>query len=143
MTIVKATLIALTALTAAGAAQAGPNLVPKFNVNSGVIGVANVGTDPAGRSIVTIGCAASGGGICPEPPAALLAPYQIAGYPNVAAVRANPIDAGKVFSHKISFYNSLVFVPGTYYFTVCADAGNHVAETNEGDNCKRFTKIVK
>lgn len=143
MSIIKATVLAATTLVLANSAFAGANLVPGFNTKTGRVVVKNIGNDLAGRSVATISCGASSGTSCPEPNAVQLAPYLIGGYPNKAAIRANPIKAGGQFMHKISFYNSLVFAPGKYYFTVCVDAGNHVVETNEGDNCKRFIKSVK
>lgn len=143
MSILKATILAATTLVMANTAFAGVNLVPGFNVKTGTVVVKNTGVDPAGRSVVTIGCSAKGAVTCPEATAAQLAPYLIGGYPNTAAIRTGQIKAGSKFQHKINFFNSLVFAPGTYYFSVCADAGNHVVETNEGDNCKRFIKTVK
>ena len=143
MSLFKSTLIAATFLVSASSAFAAANLVPDFNTNNGMVRVHNNGADPAGRSIVTVNCTPGAGTSCPDPTAAQAAPYEIGGYPNVVAIRTGQIKAGKTFQHKIAFFNSLVFAPGTYYFTVCADAGNHVAESNEGDNCKRFSKTVR
>lgn len=143
MSILKATVIAAGTLVLANSAFAGANLVPGFNTKTGVVMVKNTGTDPASRSVVTVGCSSAGSTPCPDAPAALTAPYDIAGFPNVAAIKVPDLAAGKSFSHKISFYNNLVWQPGTYYLSVCADAGNYIAETNEADNCKKFKKIVK
>ena len=143
MSILKAAVIAAGTLVIANSAVAGANLVPKFNTNTGMVGVSNIGGDAAERSIVTIGCASAGTTDCPDAPAALLAPYQIGGFPDVAAIKVPALAAGKTFHHKISFYNNLVWQPGTYYLSVCVDAGKYIAETNEADNCRKFKKIVK
>ena len=143
MSILKAAVIAAGTLVIANSAFAGANLVPKFNVNTGTVAVANTGADAAKSSVVTIGCSSAGTVGCPDATAAQMAPYQLAGFPNVAAVKVPELAAGKSYSHKINFYNNLAWQPGTYYLSVCVDAGNSVAETNEADNCKKFKKIVK
>ena len=142
MSVLKAVIFAICTLAAAGSALAGPNLVAKFNTKTGMVTVHNVGTDPAGRSIVTIGCTPAGSVSCPEAPAAMMAPYELAGYPGVAAIKVPELAAGKSYHHKVSFYGLLVWLLGTYYLSVCADAGHHIAETKEADNCKKFKKIV-
>ena len=143
MSILKATIVAAGTLILANGAFAAANLVPGFNTNTGMITVKNIGGDPAGRSVVTIGCASAGTTNCPDAPAALMAAYEMAGFPNVASVKVPDLAPNKGFQHKISFYNNLVWLPGTYYLSVCADAGDYIAESNEADNCKKFKKIVK
>jgi hypothetical protein len=49
------------------AALAGPDLKPKFNSANGSVGVSNVGDADAAPTWVTVSCAASGGGSCPDP----------------------------------------------------------------------------
>ncbi len=132
------------ALLAAGAALAQPNLVPDFNTTTGTVTVVNDSAARVNRrSIATVSCAARGGGSCPEPTAAQAGPYEIAGYPNVAAIRIRRIRPNKAVRHRIRFFHHLVFAPGQYVFTVCVDAGSHIAESNEGDNCARFVKNVR
>lgn len=143
MSILKAAVIAAGTLIAANSAFAGANLVAKINVQTGMVTVKNTGADPAGRSVVTVGCASAGTTNCPDAPAALMGPYELAGFPDVAAIKVPGLAGGKSFNHKISFYNMLNWQPGTYYLSVCADAGKWVPETNEADNCKKFKKIVK
>ncbi len=140
------TLAAICALGASTlAAHAGPqaNLVPKFNATIGKVAVKNIGNATAGRSFVTISCATSVPGGCPDPAPALAAPYENAAFPNKATVKMGKIAPGSQQAHTIAFFGSLVFAPGTYWFTVCADAGDHVVESNEGDNCRRFRKTVR
>lgn len=143
MSILKVVVLAAGTLIAANSAFAGANLVAKINVNTGMVTVKNTGSDPAGRSVVTIGCSSAGTTNCPDAPAALMGPYELAGFPDVAGIKVPSLAGGKSFNHKISFFNMLNWQPGTYYLSVCADAGNYVAETDEADNCKKFKKIVK
>lgn len=124
-------------------AFADPNLVPDFNATNGAIKVANVGADPAGASWVTVNCQAQGGGSCPDPTPAQAAPYENPPFFNKVSVKVPALGAGQPFMHPIAFFNALNFAPGTYVFTVCVDAGAHVVETNERDNCARFVKRVR
>jgi hypothetical protein len=130
------------AATVSMAEAASADLKPGFNVKNGRISVSNAGDAPAGRTYATIECATTVPAGCPEPAAAALAPYQNASFPNAATVKFNPLKAGQTRSHKIAFYKDLVWAPGTYWLTVCVDAGDHVAEANEGNNCRRFKKRV-
>ncbi|MHA3916634.1 CARDB domain-containing protein [Halovulum sp. GXIMD14793] len=137
---------AVSALVALGlcstAAVAAPNLVPGVNVKTGVVSVSNTGAATAAPSLVTVKCTAQGGS-CPDPTAAQAAPYTFPGFPNVAGIKVPKLIAGGNFNHKISFFSSLTFTPGGYYFTVCVDAAKTVEESKEGDNCRRFRKVVR
>lgn len=101
---------------------------------NGVVRVKNVGVAKAGPSVVTIECnkLGAGGGGCPE--AAGLAAYEDPAYPNKAVIQVPALKPGKTFTHKLGFWDSLSFGPGTYRFTVIADDGNKIAESNEGNN---------
>ncbi len=126
----------------AGAAVAAPNLVPGFNVATGTVSVGNIGNATADTSIVTVRCTPQGGS-CPDPTPAQAAPYEFPGFPNVASIKTPKLIAGGNFNHKIAFFDDLTFAPGVYLFTVCVDAGKDVAESKEGDNCRRFRKVVR
>ncbi|MFW6027450.1 MAG: CARDB domain-containing protein [bacterium] len=114
---------------------AGPDLKPIVKTPfNGVVKVRNAGSATAGPSAVTVECnkLGAGGGGCPE--VAGLAAYEDPNYPNKAVVEVPALKPGKTFTHKLSFWNSLSFGPGVYQFTVIADDGNKIAETNEGNN---------
>jgi hypothetical protein len=122
---------------------AGPDLVPQFNAKSGTVRVTNVGDADAAASWVTVQCTAQGGGACPDPAPAAAAPYENPAFPNAASIAVPALGAGNEHAHVIAFFNDLVFAPGTYVFSVCADAGNAVAEDNERNNCVRVKKTVR
>mgnify|MGYP001818729158 CR=1 FL=1 len=136
-----AILFALAANMVFAAGQ--PDLVPGFNTKTGVVTVKNSSNAPSGKSVATIGCATAVPAGCPEPAPAAIAPYENPAFPNVASVKIGPIAPSKKKSHSLSFYKDLVWAPGTYWLTVCADAGNDVAESNERNNCRRFKKVVR
>lgn len=125
------------------AALAGPDLKPKFNSATGQVRVSNGGDAAAGASWVTVSCSAQGGGACPDPAPADAAPYMNPGFPNTAAIAIPALGAGKQQAHVIAFFDSLAFAPGSYVFTVCADAGNAVAEDSERNNCVQVKKQVR
>jgi len=143
----KANLIVLLGLAAGmalgGAAHADANLVPNFNVNTGTVKVTNTGADAVGVSFATVECTAMGGGACPDPTPAQAAPYTNPAFPNKVTILTIPLNAGAQHNHVIAFYGSLAFAPGSYVFTVCADAGADIDESSERDNCKRFKKTVR
>lgn len=108
-----------------------PNLVPiASRMTKGTISVRNTGTVAAGPFKVTVECNTS----CAEPSPADAAPYTDAVFPNKLTVSVPGLSPGHVYSHKIAFWDSLVWRSGNYEFTVVADAANTVAETNEADN---------
>lgn len=124
-------------------AIAGPDLKPKFNVKTGTVQVTNVGDADAAASWVTVSCAAAGGGACPDPAPADAAPYLNPAFPNAVAIEVPALVPGKTFNHTIDFFDTLVFAPGKYAFTVCADAGADVAEDSERNNCVSVRKSVR
>lgn len=126
-----------------GAALAGPDLMPKFNSTTGAVKVTNGGDADAAAGWVTVMCTAQGGGACPDPAPADAAPYMNPAFPNKVAIAVPALAAGNTFGHKIAFFDSLVFAPGSYVFTVCADAGNDVAEDSERNNCVKVKKSVR
>jgi len=71
-----------------------------------------------------------------------MGPYENPAYPNKATIKVPKLKPGKTFTHKLSFWNSLSFGPGIYVFTVIADDGNKVAETNEGNNTAGTQLVV-
>jgi CARDB len=126
-----------------GAAMAGPDLKPKFSSKVGSVRVTNVGDADAAASWVTVVCAPSGGGSCPDPAPADVAPYLNAAFPNAVAIEMPALAAGEKSTHVIAFFDNLVFAPGSYSFTVCADAGADVAEDSERNNCIVVKKTVR
>jgi hypothetical protein len=96
----------------------------------GTISVRNTGTVAAGPFKVTVACSAS----CAEPSPADAAPYTDAAFPNKLTVSVRGLSPGHVYNHKVAFWNNLVWPSGNYEFTVTADAGGTVAETDESDN---------
>lgn len=125
------------------AAFAGPDLRPKFGTTSGTVRVANTGDADAAGSWVTVSCAASGGGACPDPAPADVAPYTNPAFPNRVAIQVPALSAGQQHNHVIAFFDALAFAPGSYVFTVCADAGSEVAEDSERNNCVDVKKTVR
>jgi len=112
-----------------------PNLVPiASRMTKGTVSVRNTGTMASGPFKVTVECKNLGKGGCAEPSKADVAPYEDAAFPDKLTVTAPALAPGNVFNHKISFWDGLVWPSGNYEFTVVADAGGAVAETNEGDN---------
>lgn len=119
-----------------------PDLKPKFNVNSGVVTVKNIGQSKSKRVYVTIRCQRVGGGSCPDPHPALAAAYENPLFPNRATVKVPQLKPGKSFSHKLKFFKKLKFRKGKYRFIVKADASNIQPESNEANNNRVFLKVV-
>ena len=113
-----------------------PNLVPiASRMQKGTISVRNTGSAAAGPFKVTVECNVMGGqGGCADPSPRQAAPYEDPAFPNKVTVSVPGLGAGKVYNHKIAFWNALAWSSGNYEFTVVADAAGDVAETNEGDN---------
>jgi CARDB len=123
-------MAASKALTAAG-----PDLVPvPERMKNGTVSVRNAGSANAGAFVVTVQCQKQGGGSCAE--ARGMAQYEDPKYPNRLVVQVNGLAKGKVFNHKLTFWDALVWAPGNYNFLVEVDPGKVVAETNEGNNIK-------
>jgi hypothetical protein len=112
-----------------------PNLVPiASRMTKGTISVRNTGSAAASPFKVTVECKNLAGGGCVEPPRGAAAAYEDPAFPNKLTVMAPGLSVGAVFNHKITFWDGLAWPTGNYEFTVVADAGGAVAETNEGDN---------
>lgn len=113
-----------------------PNLVPiASRMQKGTVSVRNTGSASAGPFKVTVECNAMGRrGGCVDPPRDAVAAYEDAAFPNKITVAVPSLSPGHVFSHKLAFWDALVWPSGNYEFTVVVDAGGAVAETNEGDN---------
>jgi hypothetical protein len=125
------------------AASAGPDLTPKFSANTGTVRVTNAGDADAAAGWVTVTCAAMGGGACPEPAPADAAAYLNPAFPNAVAIAVPALGPGQQHSHQIGFFAALAFAPGSYAFTICADAGADVAEDSERNNCITVKKSVR
>ena len=141
--ISSSTLAAMLLLCGVLPAVAGPDLKPKFNTSTGMVQVANVGDMAAGATWVTVSCAAAGGASCPDPAPAAAAPYLNPAFPNKVAIQVSPLAPGAMDSHVIAFFGGLVFAPGTYAFTVCADAKATEVEDSERNNCTTVKKSVR
>lgn len=126
----------------ATAAMAGPDLKPKFSASNGTVRVTNVGDADAASTWVTVSCAAMGGGSCPDPAPADAAPYLNPAFPDRVAIEFPALAPGAQQTHVIAFFGDLEFDPGTYAFTVCADAAADVPEDSER-NCITVKKAVR
>ena len=130
----------------AALAQASPtakanDLVPiPARMLKGTVSVRNSGPAAAGPSVATVVCTKIGGGACAESPA--MAPFTNPAYPNAIVVAVPALAIGKVHSFKLPFWKSLVWPSGKFSFSVTADAGGTVAETNEGNNQKAAIMTV-
>jgi hypothetical protein len=112
-----------------------PNLVPiASRMTKGTVSVRNTGSADAGAFKVTVECKNLGRGGCVDYPKADIAPYLDGAYPNKLTVSVPGLGAGAVFNHKLPFWDSVVWPSGNYEFTVVADVGGTVNETNEADN---------
>jgi len=126
------------ALVARTANAASPDLVPIPSrlVSTGTVSIQNAGDGPAAPSVATVNCHKVGhvgpGGGCPELPPH--SEYSDPAYPDVVVVHIPKIKKGHVYSVGLSFWSALVWPPGDYTLTITADAGNAVAESNEGNN---------
>jgi len=104
-------------------------------IEHGVVSVRNAGTAASGPSIATVNCHLPGEeGGCPEIPAAALAAYTNAAYPNRLVVNIPAIQPGHVHSHNLSFWNDVDWPSGAYVFEFVVDAGGTNNESNEANN---------
>jgi hypothetical protein len=139
---------ATAALFPLSAQAAAPDLKADFNTVTGTVTVKNVGTAPAGPSVVTIKCqrrtppVVGGGGGCPEIPRTFMFNYTNPAFPDSLAINVGALAPGATFNHALPFFGGLVFPSGAYAFTTRADAGGVVAESNEANNVIVRTKIV-
>ena len=119
---------------------AGADLVADFDTATGTVKVTNIGDSFASISVVTVECkrrsppVVGRGGGCPDPAPAAAAPYMMPAFPNKVAIAVKPLKPGEIFTHAIAFFPGLVFPSGRYSFTIVADAGFSVGESNEGNN---------
>jgi len=112
-----------------------PDLVPIADrLKHGTVSVRNAGSANAGAFVVTVQCQKQGGGGCAEASPRAMAPYENPAYPNRLVVTVPGLAKGKVFNHKIAFWDTLVWPPGVFNFVIQVDAGAAVAETNETNN---------
>jgi len=112
---------------------AGPDLVPiPSRVANGAVSIRNTGAAASGPTLARLTCQRAGGGSCAETRG--MAAYENPAYPNSAVIAIPAIAPGHVHNHYLTFWDDLVWAPGTYNFVLEADAGWDVAETNEGNN---------
>lgn len=132
---VAAGLGAALSIVCSGLAAAQPDLVPQLNnPMTASVGVQNLGDTVAGPSHLTINCTEFGqaDGGCPDIPG--LAAYADPAFPNRVVVDVPQLQPGQSFNHNLTFWNAIAWPAGTFVFQAEADAGNAVAEANEGNN---------
>ncbi|MBC7769893.1 MAG: hypothetical protein H7124_14010 [Phycisphaerales bacterium] len=121
-----------------------PDLQPiASRIEHGAVSVRNTGAAASTPSLATVNCHLPGqDGGCPEIPAALVAPYENAAYPNRLVVSIPAIPAGHVHSHALSFWDAVDWPSGSYVFEFVVDAGASNGESNEGNNTGSHTWVV-
>jgi hypothetical protein len=121
-----------------------PDLIPiPSRIEHGVVSVRNAGAAASQPSVVTVNCHLPGQeGGCVDIPAALIAPYENAAYPNRLVVNVPAIQPGHVYNHTLTFWDDVVWPAGSYQFDYVADAGASNAESNEGNNTGSHTWVV-
>ncbi|MFK7815051.1 MAG: CARDB domain-containing protein [Gammaproteobacteria bacterium] len=121
------------------AAPAQGDLIPiAEGMKSGKVVVKNMGKAVSRVSWLTIECVAKD---CPED--ASMAAYENPLFPNVAAIKVPALKPGQSYSHQLSFWQQLNFMPGKYKFVLRADAGSDIPESNETNNVATYIKSVK
>lgn len=112
-------------------------------IEHGVVAVRNTGTATSVASIATVSChLPNQEGGCPEIPAAALAAYTDAAYPNRLVVNVPAIQAGHVHNHYLTFWDELHWPSGSYIFEFVTDASATNNESNEANNSGTHTWIV-
>lgn len=112
-------------------------------IQYGVVSVNNTSTANSVASVATVNCHLPGQeGGCPELPAAALAAYTNAAYPNRLVVNIPAIQAGHVHSHNLTFWEDLDWPSGSYVFEFVVDAGGTNNESNETNNTGVYTWVV-
>jgi hypothetical protein len=121
-----------------------PDLRPiPSRIEHGAISVNNAGAANAAASIVTVNCHLPGEeGGCPEIPAAALAAYTNAAYPNRLVINMPAIQQGHTETHYLSFWDDVTWPSDSYVFEFVVDAGSTIGETNEGNNSGEHTWVV-
>lgn len=102
----------------------------------GVVSVRNTGTAASSPSVVTVNChRPNQEGGCADIPAAYLAQYTDAAYPNRLVVQVPAIQPGHVYNHTLPWFEEAGWTSGQQYvFDFVADAGATNNETNEANN---------
>lgn len=119
-----------------------PDLIPiPSRIEHGVVSVRNAGSVASAPSVVTVNCHRPGQeGGCVDIPAAYIAQYTDAAYPNRLVVQVPAIQPGHVYNHNLPFWDEMDWPEGeAFQFDYVADAGNTVGETNEGNNAGSHT----
>jgi hypothetical protein len=114
-----------------------PDLTPiASRISHGVVSVRNVGAAASTPSVVTVNCHRPGQeGGCVDIPAAYIAQYTSALYPNRLVVQVPAIQPGHVYNHNLPFWGEMDWPSGEQFqFDYVADAGATNAESNEGNN---------
>jgi len=121
-----------------------PDLQPiPSRIEHGVVSVRNTGSAASAASLATVNCHLPGQrGGCPEIPAAAIAPYVNAAYPNRVVVSIPAIQPGHVHNHNLSFWDDVDWPSGSYVFDFVVDADAANAESNEGNNTGSHTWVV-
>lgn len=137
-TVAPATTVTRAPPVATGRLSArAPDLQPiPSRIEHGVVSVRNTGSAASTPSVVTINCHQPGEeGGCVDIPAAYLAQYTNAMYPNRLVVSVPAIQPGHVYNHNLAFWGEMDWPSGeSFQFDYVADAGATNAETNEANN---------
>lgn len=118
-----------------------PDLQPiPSRIAYGVVSIRNTGTAASAPALVTVDCHLPGqsGGCGPQPSARLMAPYVDPAYPDKVVVHIPAIQPGHVYSHNLTFWNSIAWPTGGYQFDFVTDVANSVNESNEANNAGSF-----
>jgi hypothetical protein len=105
-------------------------------ISHGVVSVRNTGTSASIASVITVNCHRPGQtGGCVDIPAAYIAQYTNAAYPNRLVVNVPVIQPGHVYNHNLPFWDEMDWPSGQeFIFEFAADAGATNNETNEANN---------
>lgn len=126
-------------------AQRGPGVIVARTIDlipipsriaNGVVSVRNTGTAASVPTVVTINCHRPGqNGGCVDIPAAYLAQYTSAAYPNRLVVQVPAIQPGHVYNHNLPFWAEMDWPSGEdFQFDYVVDPANTNNETNEANN---------
>ncbi len=113
------------------------DLIPiPSRIANGVVSVRNTGTAASVPTVVTVNCHRPGqNGGCVDIPAAYLAQYTSAAYPNRLVVQVPAIQPGHVYNHNLPFWTEMDWPSGVdFQFDYVVDPANTNNETNEANN---------
>lgn len=113
------------------------DLIPiPSRIANGVVSVRNNGTAASVPTVVTINCHRPGqNGGCVDIPAAYLAQYTSAAYPNRLVVQVPAIQPGHVYNHNLPFWAEMDWPSGEeFQFDYVVDPANTNNESNEANN---------